>query len=126
MQDLREKCKHRSSRAYGRHSRNQRKNFGPSWDRLGSTQDCSLLLLLKNLSLQICSALDAPLRMAGPAQVALPGTLKGNRSHRSTKTADVPVMQSNKFEVVIRAQTARTLGLSAPPQLLAIANQLIE
>jgi putative ABC transport system substrate-binding protein len=64
--------------------------------------------------------------MAGPAQVALPGTLKGNRSHRSTKTADVPVMQSNKFEVVIRAQTARTLGLSAPPQLLAIANQLIE
>jgi len=30
MQNLREKCKHRSSRAYGTHSQNQRKNFGPS------------------------------------------------------------------------------------------------
>src|SRR5258708_31917008 len=58
MQDLREKCKHRSSRAYGRHSRNHRKNFGPSSDRLGSTQDCSLLVLLKNLSLQICCSME--------------------------------------------------------------------
>jgi hypothetical protein len=58
MQDLREKCKHRSSRAYGRHSRNHRRNFGPSSDRLGSTQDCSLLVLLKNLSLQICCSME--------------------------------------------------------------------
>src|SRR5215813_7727533 len=79
MQNLREKCKHRSSRAYGRHSRNQRKNFGPSSDRLGSTQDCSLLVLLKNLSLQICCSMEQRSISSGAALFLLFASLIGMR-----------------------------------------------
>jgi putative ABC transport system substrate-binding protein len=45
---------------------------------------------------------------------------------KGVKPADIPVEQSSKFEFVVNLKTAKQLGLTVPPEVLARANRVMK
>ena len=63
---------------------------------------------------------------SGVASARLIGSLYVAQILRGAKPADLPVQGPTKFQMVINLKTAKALGLTVPPPLRVLADELIE